>query len=204
MQKTLLFLAFLCISVSSANGQYTPTEAELKIATLPLPAELRDGAGVIHWDFEGQITRYVESSNGLSCNVDNPDDEIVSIRCYNDHFWPAIARSRELATVIESYEQRMVKMDEEIQSGMLSVPKMPTAGYRILDLVSGTINLSGPASPSAKKWQSIHFPFRTAEELGLRIGEEINEEGMESFVPFVMSSGNWWSHVMIVHKAFDN
>jgi hypothetical protein len=43
-------------------------------------------------------------------------------------------------------------------------------------------------------WQSIHFPFRTAAEVGL----PLTREGV---MPFVMASGTWWSHVMIVHTA---
>lgn len=42
------------------------------------------------------------------------------------------------------------------------------------------------------KWQSVHFPFRTAAEVGL----PTEQEGP---MPFVMASGTWRSHVMIVH-----
>jgi hypothetical protein len=42
-------------------------------------------------------------------------------------------------------------------------------------------------------WQSVHFPFRTASELGLPIAPE-------GVMPYVMDSGTWWSHVMIVHR----
>jgi hypothetical protein len=48
------------------------------------------------------------------------------------------------------------------------------------------------AGPAIRKWQSIHFPYRTAAELGLPTDSE-------NAMPFVMASGTWWAHVMITH-----
>jgi PAS domain S-box-containing protein len=44
-------------------------------------------------------------------------------------------------------------------------------------------------------WQSVHFPYKTAGEIGLP------EEGQVSpTMPYVMASGTFWSHVMIEHE----
>lgn len=204
MTKASLFLIAIFLVTTPSWAQYVPTEEEIHISKLPLPTELRKGAGVIHWDYIGTITRYRESTNGMSCNLDNPDDDIVGIRCYNDQFWNVIARSRELAEQFESVAERNARLIEEIENGRLILPDSPTAGYRILDLNSPTIDPDGSWSPTARKWQSVHFPFKTAEELGLPTEREVNLDGQQSLVPFVMSSGTWWSHVMIVHESFDN
>lgn len=49
-------------------------------------------------------------------------------------------------------------------------------------------------------WQSIHFPFRTAAELGLPDEADV-PEAQQRTTPCVMSSGNYWAHVMIRHPA---
>jgi hypothetical protein len=44
-------------------------------------------------------------------------------------------------------------------------------------------------------WHSIHVPYKTAAELGLP------EEGqVPSDMPYVMASGTFWCHVMIMHE----
>ena len=185
-------------------AQYVPSESEIQIAKLPLPTELREGAGVINWNYVGNLMRYRASTNGMSCNVDDPGDEVVNIRCYNDQFWEVIARSREIGQTVTSWAEQDSIVAVEISAGTLQLPEAPTAGYRILDRESSMISLDGQKSPTARKWQSIHFPFRTADEMGLPTEEELNSDGMQSYVPFVMSSGTWWSHVMIVHESFDD
>jgi len=140
----------------------------------------------------------------MSCNLDDPSDEVVNIKCYNDQFWEIIARYREIGQTVPSRAERDSILTADITAGRLLLPEVPTAGYRILDLESSMISIDGQKAPTARKWQSIHFPFRTAEEMGLPTGEEKNADGMESYVPFIMSSGTWWSHVMLVHETFDD
>jgi len=50
-----------------------------------------------------------------------------------------------------------------------------------------------------ESWQSVHFPYKTAAEIGFP------EEGeVDRIVPYVMTSGTFWSHVMIEHPANTN
>lgn len=197
----LALTVFLAVPV---RAQYEPSDAEIAAAKLPLPAELREGAGVIHWNWIGQIQQLRPSTNGMSCNIDNPDNPVVDIRCYHDDFWTVIARSWKYSREVETPAERDSLLANDFASGALVLPEQPTAGYRILDLKSGTISAAGPWSPTARKWQSVHFPFCTAEEMGLPTGNETNLDGMPGQVPYVMASGSWWSHVMIVHQPFDN
>jgi hypothetical protein len=44
------------------------------------------------------------------------------------------------------------------------------------------------------------MPFRTATEIGLPNESELSE-ARQATMPFVMASGTWWSHVMIMHEA---
>jgi hypothetical protein len=43
-------------------------------------------------------------------------------------------------------------------------------------------------------WQSIHMPYRTAASMGL----STTEDGIH---PYVMASGTYWAHVMIMQRA---
>jgi hypothetical protein len=63
----------------------------------------------------------------------------------------------------------------------------------------GPISAYNPAtntvSNEIEAWQSIHFPYKTAAEIGLP------EEGtVARTMPYVMASGAFWSHVMIEHE----
>ncbi len=44
-------------------------------------------------------------------------------------------------------------------------------------------------------WQSIHFPYKTAAEIGLPVEGEVART-----MPYVMASGTFWSHGMIEHE----
>jgi len=63
----------------------------------------------------------------------------------------------------------------------------------------GPMSAYQPATNAVGKeiqsWQSVHFPYKTAAEIGLP------EEGqVTGTMPYVMASGTYWSHVMIEHE----
>jgi tetratricopeptide (TPR) repeat protein len=62
----------------------------------------------------------------------------------------------------------------------------------MLGPISGYDPKTRTFSAAIEKWQSVHFPYRTAAEIGL----PTEREGV---LPYVMASGTWWSHVMIQH-----
>jgi len=189
------------IALHPSTAQYRPSDSEMAAAVLPLPVDMRAEAGVIHWDVRNGIQMYKRSSNGIACMLDNPDDEIYDVRCYDEQFWGVISRARQIGSETDTRAERDSVLNIEIEKGLLPLPKSPTAGYRILDRNSAYYGNSVALSDNASKWQSIHFPFRTAAELGLTESEELNREKlMPGIMPYVMWSGTWWSHVMIVHR----
>ena len=90
------------------------------------------------------------------------------------------------------------RIEAEIKAGKFSLPTQPTAGYRCLGPASGYNASTHAVNQEIRCWQSIHFPFRTAREMGLMDESEI-PDNMRSKMPYVMSSGSYWSHVMIEH-----
>jgi hypothetical protein len=86
-------------------------------------------------------------------------------------------------------------IDAEAKAGKLILPDHPTAGYRMLGPISDYNPATNTVGKEIRSWQSIHFPYKTAAEIGLP------EEGQVSrTMPYVMSSGTFWSHVMIEHE----
>ena len=103
-------------------------------------------------------------------------------------------RIAELHALPEAERQHII--DTEVKSGKLVLPKGPVAGYRMLGPASAYTTATHSAGPAIASWQSIHFPYRTAAEIGLP------EEGtVPREQPYVMSSGTVWSHVMINDRA---
>lgn len=187
----------VCAGLARTGGvavAQAPSRAQqIAAAVLPLPAALRDDAGVVWLDTRGRPQEWRASRNGMICLADQPGDSLFDVRCYQASFIPLVYRARQLAAAGTPDSLFDATMDRAIQGGELHLPDGPTAGYRMLGPVSGFDWATGVADDTIDAWQSIHFPYRTAGQLGL----PTDEDGIH---PFVMSSGTWWSHVMIMER----
>jgi hypothetical protein len=181
--------------MAPAADAQTPTRAQqLAAAVLPLPPALRAGAGVVRLDAHGHPEEWRAARNGMVCLADEPGDSLFDVRCYHASFIPLLYRARQLAAAGIPDSSLDATLDREIHSGQLRLPDGPTAGYRMLGPVSGFDWATLTAGDAIDAWQSIHMPYRTAEQLGLPPAEN-------GIHPYVMSSGTWWSHVMIMERA---
>ena len=187
-----------CAAALASNGAaraQAPTRAQqIAAAVLPLPAPLRAGAGVVRLDRRGNPQEWRPSRNGMVCLADEPGDSLFDVRCYHRSFIPLLYRARQLGAAGTPDSVFDATMDREIHDGKLHLPAGPTAGYRMLGPVSGFDWATATASDTIDAWQSIHFPYRAAEDLGLPTAED-------GIHPYVMSSGTWWSHVMIMERV---
>jgi hypothetical protein len=197
MRRCLLLLSALCASlgfqVEGALAQGPEGARAMAAAVLPLPVELRGGAGVVSLDGAGQPQVWRASVNGMVCLADPPGDTTFDVRCYHASFIPLIYRIRQLAArgVADSVLDRT--LDDEIRTGRLRIARTPTAGYRMLGPIAGFDSMGVAVSDTIDAWQSVHIPYRTAAALGLTT----TEDGIH---PYVMSSGTFWSHVMIMQR----
>ena len=162
-------------------------------AVLPLPAELRGAAGVVALDGQGQPQVWRPSANGMICLADSPGDSTFDVRCYQAGFVPVIYRIRQLIAQGVADSALEGTIDAEIRSGKLSIPRAPTAGYRMYGPVRGYDPERNAVSDRIDAWQSIHMPYRTAASMGL----STREDGIH---PYVMASGTYWAHVMIMQR----
>jgi len=164
-------------------------------ALLPLPEQLRAGATVVRLDgsFRPEVLR--KGPNGMVCIADAPNDDRFDVRCYRDTFIPVVYRAFQLG-----YQVSGEKVEAEIKAGNLQLSPEPTAGYRCLGPISAYDSSRNAVNAQVECWQSIHFPFRTAAEVGFPDEHDIPASQRRE-VPYVMSSGKYWSHVMIRHPG---
>jgi len=129
----------------------------------------------------------------MVCIADTPNDDRFDVRCYRDTFIPVVYRAFQLG-----YQVSGEKVEAEIKAGKLQLSPDPTAGYRCLGPISGYDASRNAVNAQVECWQSIHFPFRTAAEIGFPDERDV-PESQQREIPYVMSSGKYWSHVMIRH-----
>ena len=184
------------VSMLGAAGQ-APAGATQMIAAavLPLPTQLRAGATVVRLNssLEPEVLR--KGTNGMVCIADTPTDDRFDVRCYRDIFIPVVYRAFQLG-----YRVSGEKVGAEIKAGKLQLSREPTAGYRCLGPAAGYDAARNAIDARIECWQSIHFPFRTAAEVGFPDEADVPESQQRS-TPYVMSSGTYWSHVMIRHPG---
>jgi len=179
------------LPLTPLTAQSGPTrQGEIDAALLPLPAALRSGARVIAYRDAGPAAVLREGSNGMVCAADRPGDARFDVRCYHESFMPVIERRRELSRERLDWNATAARIDADVKAGRLRLPDSPTAGYRMLGPIAAFDWTRNRAGPDIARWQSIHFPYKTAAELGLPTEAEGN-------LPYAMLAGTYWSHVMI-------
>lgn len=186
----LLILALLG-QPGNVTAQAVSQPDQLAASLLPLPEALRTGAGVRLVSASGVVI-LKPSTNGMMCTADRPGDDVFDVRCYHVGFLAVMDYVRSLRQEGVADSALDIRLREAAQQGRITFPAAPTAGYRMLGPIDGFDPASGTTTAAIDKWQSVHFPFRTAEEIGLPVTGD-------ALMPFVMASGTWWSHVMIVH-----
>ena len=126
----------------------------------------------------------------MVCIADAPGDDDFDARCYDRDFIPYLYRSWTLAAQGVADKDINGRIEQEIKAGTFHMRLTPSTGYRMFGPITALTNNGTAWTSKMSRWQSIHIPRATAEELGLTMK---NEPPM----PYVMSSGELWAHVMI-------
>ena len=196
--KAALCFPLLAWSCACAAADTSAAAAEIATATTPLPALMKDAAAVVRLDAAGKPEQLRAGSNDMVCIADLPGDADFDVRCYNKDFIAVVYRSFQLRRQVGTHGGVSETIEAEIKAGRIKLPEQPTAGYRCLGPASAYAAATNTTKPPMHCWQSIHFPYRTAAELGL-LDESQVTEAQKAMLPYVMSSGKYWSHVMIEH-----
>jgi hypothetical protein len=170
-----------------------PIDQAIKSAVFPLPEVLRSGATVVRLNDALQPEVLRKGQDGVVCIADKPGDVRFDVRCYHESFIPVVYRAFQLG-----YQVSGPKVEEEVKAGLLKISNQPTAGYRCSGPAAAYNASTNSITTEIECWESIHFPFRTAKEIGLPDESEL-PASLQRTVPYVMASGNYWSHVMIRH-----
>lgn len=191
---TLVFCASIVLAQQSALSPASPAAKQIAAAVLPLPLVLREHATVLGYAPNMSLVTLRKGSNGMVCTATRPGSDEFDVRCYQECFMPVVRRLRELHSQGVKQEEIYRTIDAELKTNKLAMPGHPTAGYRMLGPISAYHAESNTVGSEIKSWQSVHFPYKTAAEIGLP------EEGqVPNTMPYVMASGTFWSHVMIEH-----
>lgn len=192
--RATVVLALLSVlgEVGVLPAQAEPSSRAVAASVLPLPETLRAEAGVRVVAPSG-VSILRPSANGLMCTADRPGDDVFDVRCYHTE-WLAVMDYVRLLRQQGVHDSTLAaRLKDAERQGVIRFPDSPTAGYRMLGPISAFDSTTTTAGEAINGWQSVHFPFRTATELGL-------PSMPEGVMPYVMESGTWWSHVMIVHR----
>lgn len=176
-------------------AQAAPSSQAVAASVLPLPEALRAGAGVRVVAPSG-VSLLRPSTNGLMCTADRPGDDVFDVRCYQVEWLAVMDYVRLLRQQGVKDSTLDARLKDAERQGIIRFPDSPTAGYRMLGPISAFDTTTTSAGKAISTWQSVHFPFHTAMEIGL-------PDAPEGVMPYVMASGTWWSHVMIVHRPVD-
>ena len=172
---------------------------QVAAAVLPLPPVMREHATVIGYAPDLSLVTLRQGSNGMVCTATHPGDDDFDVRCYHESFMPVVRRMRDLYSQGKTQDEIYRTIDGEIKIKKLTIPDHPTAGYRMLGPASAYHPETNTVDKEIESWQSVHFPYKTAAEIGFP------EEGqVDRSMPYVMTSGTFWSHVMIEHQEMQN
>jgi hypothetical protein len=189
--STLLFT-----SAIAQSTQVPSASQQIAAAVLPLPEVMREHATVLGYSPDLSLTTLRQGSNGMVCTASRPGDAEFDVRCYHESLMPIVRRMRDLRWQDVKGEEIYRTIEAEVNAKKLAIPDHPTAGYRMLGPISAYHPATNTVGPEIESWQSVHFPYKTAAEIGLP------EEGQVSVaMPYVMASGTFWCHVMIEHPS---
>jgi hypothetical protein len=182
-------------TATAQQPQAPPASEQIAAAVLPLPEVMRAHATVLGYAPDLSLVTLRQGSNGMVCAASRPGNAEFDVRCYHESFMPVVRRLRELDSKGVKNDEVFRIIDAEVKAKKLAIPDHPTAGYRMLGPISAYQPATNAVGKEIQSWQSVHFPYKTAAEIGLP------EEGqVTGTMPYVMASGTFWSHVMIEHE----
>jgi hypothetical protein len=189
----LRFLSIVSVVTMAAGleAQSAPSAAQqIAAATLALPKEMRDGAGVMGYRTPGKLELLRPVKNGMLCLADDPAEAEFHVSCYADTMDPFMARGRALrAQGVKGAQVDTVRF-AEVKSGKLKVPTAPAALYQIFaksyDAATGTVK-------DGENLFVVYVPFATAATTGLSTVPSDTK-------PWLMLPGTPKAHIMFSSK----
>jgi hypothetical protein len=175
--------------VSAAGAQSLPPDAQqIAAAVLPLPAAMREGAGVMGYRTAGRLEVLRPARNGMQCLADNPADDRFHVACYATTLEPFMARGRALRASGTTGPQVDTVRFAEARRGTLRMPTAPASLYS-LSGPKGDFDATTGTAPNSKPLFVMYMPNATASSTGL--------PSTPGKGPWIMFPGTPKAHLML-------
>ena len=181
------FVAILpLVCVATLAGEIPSADTQIAASVQAAPVDLREGATVLGYGEDGDLTVLREGSNDLNCLADNPNNDAFSVACYHKDLEPFMARGRELTKQGHKGEERHKIRWKDVDEGRVPMPK----GARALYVLTGKRydSEADEVTDPYLRWV-IYTPYATPESTGL--------PAEPSSGPWLMFPGTAGAHVMI-------
>ncbi|MEP6764155.1 MAG: hypothetical protein ABJB66_07585 [Gemmatimonadaceae bacterium] len=190
MRTTLGVALSLVVFPVAAFAQKVPPVAEqLVSATLPLPKDMRDGAGVLGYKSADKLEMLRQPKNGMICLANEPDAKQFHVACYHESMEPFMAAGREIRAKGTQGPQVDTIRFAEVKSGKIKMPTQPASLYQLTGPL-GDFNPTTGLAPNSKPNYVVYIPFATAASTGLSAKSEGGK-------PWIMYPGTPKAHIMI-------
>ena len=162
------FAVFAGVMVVSRAGAQAPAPEPQQIAAavLPLPAAMRDGAGVMGYRTAGRLEVLRPARNGMQCLADDPSDDRFHVACYSTSMEPFMARGRELRAAGTTGTQVDTVRFAEVKRGTLRMPVTPASLYSLTG-PKGDFDPATGTAPRSKPLYVLYMPGATTATTGL-------------------------------------
>lgn len=174
------------LAAPAAIPAQTPVADQIAGAVLPLPKEMRDGAGVMGYKSGGKLELLRASRNGMLCLADDPAEDKFHTSCYADTMEPFMARGRELRASGTTGAKVDTARFAEVKAGKLKMPTQPAALYQVFaddfDAKTGQVK-------NGRQLFVVYVPFATPQSTGLSASPSATQ-------PWLMLPGTPKAHIM--------
>lgn len=185
----LVVLPALLAMPQAVQAQAVMTvDQQLASAVLPLPAEMREGAGVMGYKAAGKLELLRPVKNGMLCLADDPADDRFHVACYADTIDPFMERGRELRRQGVTGAKVDTMRFADIRSGKLKMPEKPAALYQIT-APKNAYNVATRTITGGTASMVVYVPFATGESTGLSTRPSTTS-------PWLMLPGTPKAHIM--------
>ncbi len=178
-------------AVSYAQPDTLSKEDQIKAAVSPAPDEMKEGARVLGYSDDGELTTLREGSNQLICIADDPQQDNFHVACYHKDLEPFMKRGRELKAEGLSREKADSIRYKEIEEGKIELPRKPMALYSLTGSAQSFDYKTGMVQ-NASPLYVIYIPYATQESTGL------SKKPASKGAPWIMEPGTPWAHIMVM------
>lgn len=190
MKKLFLLSALICFSSAIGQSKIPSSESQIKTALYACPEMYQEGAKILGYNQKGEHITLREGTNEMICISSDPERNGISVSCYSDKLEPYMSRGRQLIAEGKTEVEKRDIRKNEIDAGILEMPKIPAALYVVTAKKEDHDFESGELKNSKIRYV-FYKPYMTALETGLPTKPQA--PGM----PWLMDADTHRSHIMV-------